>query len=72
MTIRLPIIALTEDSQKVMDDHYKKFVLEQEERLQKLQVQGEATEDAPAEQPTNETEASEEAPSEASTRASVP
>ena len=72
LTIRLPIIALTEDSQKVMDDHYKKFVLEQEERLQKLQVQGEATEDAPAEQPTKETEASEEAPSEASTRASVP
>ena len=28
LTIRLPIIALTEDSQKVMDEHYQKFVLD--------------------------------------------
>lgn len=42
LTIRLPIIALTEDSQKVMDEHYKKFVTEQEDRVQKLEVQGEA------------------------------
>jgi hypothetical protein len=45
LTIRCPIIAMTEDSQKVMDEHYKKFVLEQEERLQNLQLQGEAVEE---------------------------
>jgi NACalpha-BTF3-like transcription factor len=45
LTIRCPIIALTEDSQKVMDDHYQKFVLEQEQRLQNLEVQGQAIDD---------------------------
>lgn len=44
LTIRLPIIALTEDSQKVMDEHYQKFVLDQEEKLDTLQIQGEAKE----------------------------
>jgi len=46
LTIRLPIIALTEDSQKVMEEHYQKFVVEQEDRVQSLQVQGEAVDDA--------------------------
>jgi hypothetical protein len=45
LTIRLPIIALTEDSQKVMEEHYNKFVVEQEDRVQSLQVQGEAVDD---------------------------
>jgi hypothetical protein len=60
LTIRLPIIALTEDSQKVMDEHYKKFVLDQEDRMNTLQVQGEAKEEAP--EPSDaETQATEEA-----------
>lgn len=58
LTIRLPIIALTEDSQKVMDEHYQKFVLDQEDRLQTLQVQGEAKEDEPTPS-ESETKASE-------------
>lgn len=34
LTIRLPVIGLTEDSQKVMDEHYKKFVTQKEEEIQ--------------------------------------
>jgi hypothetical protein len=62
LTIRLPIIALTEDSQKVMDEHYRKFVLEQEERFQKLELQGEAIDDSKDETSTQaETTTSERA-----------
>ena len=33
LTIRLPVIGLTEDSQKVMDEHYRKFVTQKEEEI---------------------------------------
>lgn len=33
---------MTEDSQKVVDEHYQKFVVEQQERLKTLELQGEA------------------------------
>jgi dynein assembly factor 2 len=36
LTIKLPIIGLTEDSQKVMDEHYQKTVVEQAERFKVL------------------------------------
>lgn len=35
-------MGLTEDSQKVVDEHYQKFVVEQQERLKTLELQGEA------------------------------
>lgn len=38
LTIKLPIVGLTEDSQKVMDAHYKKYVTDKEEELRDLQV----------------------------------
>lgn len=40
LTIKLPVIGLTNDSQAVMEANYQKFVLAEEERLQKLQLQG--------------------------------
>ena len=36
LTVKLPVIGLTEDSQKVLDEHYQKFVVEQEERVKTL------------------------------------
>lgn len=42
LVIKLPVVGLTEDSQKVMDDHYQKFVVEQQERIKQLELQGEA------------------------------
>lgn len=53
LTVKLPVTGLTEDSQKVLDEHYQKFVVEQEERVKTLQTQGEVIED------TKETKASE-------------
>jgi len=41
LTIKLPIVGLTEDSQKVMDDHYKTFVTDKKETMSSLQLQGE-------------------------------
>lgn len=41
LTIKLPIIGLTEDSQKVLDSHFQKFVVEHEEKVKSLQTQGE-------------------------------
>jgi hypothetical protein len=37
LTITLPVVGLTEDSQKVMDEHYQKHVLDKEEELARLQ-----------------------------------
>lgn len=45
MTIKLPVVGLTEDSQRVLDEHYQKHVLEQEERVKSLQTQGEVIEE---------------------------
>lgn len=42
LNIKLPVVGLTEDSQKVMDDHYQKHVLQEQERIQALQTQEEA------------------------------
>lgn len=42
LVIRLPVVGLTEDSQKVVDEHYQKFVVEQQERLKSLELQAEA------------------------------
>ena len=41
LTIKLPVVGLTKDSQKVIDDHYNKYVKEQEERLKQLETVGE-------------------------------
>lgn len=41
LTIKLPIVGLTPDSQAVLDANYQKFVIEQQKRLETLQVQGE-------------------------------
>lgn len=38
LVIRMPVVGLTEDSQKVMDEHYQKFVVEQQERLKTLEL----------------------------------
>ena len=54
LVIRLPIVGLTEDSQKVMDDHYKTFVTDKKETMSKLQLQGEVQDDN--EQTTNDSE----------------
>jgi hypothetical protein len=50
LTIKLPVVGLTEDSQKVLDEHYRKHVLEKEEELNKLQEHGAAQEEAGAEE----------------------
>lgn len=49
LTIRLPVVGLTEDSQKVMDEHYRKHVTEKEEALKNLQNQDEVKDDEPEE-----------------------
>jgi len=36
MTIKLPVTGLTEDSQKVLDAHYQKFVVDHEENIKSL------------------------------------
>ena len=48
-----------------MEEHYQEFVVEQEERVQQLQVQGEAVDDA-AESTQAETTQSEQAPEQVS------
>lgn len=45
LTITLPIVGLTEDSQRYLDEHYQKHVLEQDERVKSLQLQGEVVEE---------------------------
>jgi hypothetical protein len=58
MTIRLPVVGLTEDSQKVLDDNYQKHVVEREAMVSNLQVQGEADkEEAEAARAKEEAEA---------------
>jgi len=42
LVIKLPVVGLTEESQRVVDEHYQKFVLEQEERIENLELQGQA------------------------------
>ena len=54
LVIKLPIVGLTEDSQKVMDEHYKAFVTDKKETMSSLQVQGEVQDDQ--EQTTNDSE----------------
>lgn len=56
LTIKLPIIGLTEDSQKVMDEHYQKTVVEQAERFKVLQTQGEVQEDDKTDEQTKASE----------------
>jgi hypothetical protein len=41
MTIKMPVVGLSEDSQKVLDANYQKHVVEREEMVSNLQVQGE-------------------------------
>lgn len=41
LTIRLPVVGLTEDSQAVLDANYQKHVVEREAMVSELQVQGE-------------------------------
>ena len=36
LTIKLPIVGLTPESQKVIDLHYQKYVVEQQERIKNL------------------------------------
>ena len=38
LTIKLPVVGLTEESQSVMDQHYQKFVVDQQEKLKSLQT----------------------------------
>ena len=45
LTIKLPVVGLTEDSQKVMDEHYQKFVVEHQDKVKSLQTQGEVIEE---------------------------
>lgn len=42
LVIKLPVVGLTEESQKIVDQHYQKYVVEQQERLKELELQGEA------------------------------
>lgn len=42
LVITMPVVGLTEASQKLVDQHYQKYVVEQQERLKELELQGEA------------------------------
>lgn len=43
LVIKMPVVGLTEAAQALVDQHYQKYVVEQQERLKQLELQGEVT-----------------------------